>query len=354
MICPFLGRRLIIIITHDYDFWYEKRSFFFFLICCFKLQFTVLFLVTLKLKIARLFSVMWIKISQVPLWRLPTICFVFSFEAGPPPALSSFEYGCTSSVLLLLLLLSSCASGTSSSMRAILAKPNQFQLLRSKCLCPWQKPSCLDAKLLVLSCGCACVALNSRDKLLLVRDFPLCRSIVQQDAPSEGVSDELLKMLKTKQPYSLSTADWPWEVACSDRKLNNQGPVLALPETDFSLGLWHITYNQTCLFIDFSKKTSGSCCCKAPNSHVTSLYPTPGQAPGYATFPGMVGHWKLDSNAKVAAWWGDCTLIGVGPRYGDTSPALPLFYSVLLGDYFTYPFHISSTACLVYLGWCSD
>lgn len=35
----------------------------------------------LKLKIARLFSVMWIKISQVPLWRLPTIRFCIFFAS---------------------------------------------------------------------------------------------------------------------------------------------------------------------------------------------------------------------------------------------------------------------------------
>ena len=89
-----------------------------------------------------------------------------------------------------------------------------------------RKPSCLDEKLLLWSCGCACVALNLRDKLPLVRDFPLCRSVARWDAASEGVLDELLKTFKTrKQPYSFSTADWPQEVACSNGKLNDQGPV---------------------------------------------------------------------------------------------------------------------------------
>lgn len=40
-----------------------------------------------------------------------------------------------------------------------------------------------------------------------------------------------------------------------------------------------------------------------------------------------------------------------GLRQGDASPALPLFSSMLLGVYFTYPFLISSSGCLVYLGW---
>lgn len=143
VIGPFLGRYLIIIITHGYDFISKKRSF---LILQFKKLLlknlnSLFFLATLKLKIARFFSVMWVKISQAPLGRLPTVCIVCSFEASPPPALCSFECDCTSSVLVFLLLLPSCASGMSSSMRAIWAKSNQFHLLRWRCLC-WCNSYC--------------------------------------------------------------------------------------------------------------------------------------------------------------------------------------------------------------------
>lgn len=104
-----------------------------FFICCLKFQFTVLFLATLKLKIARVFSLMWIKAFMKAAYNM--LC-IFFWSRSSPSFFSFLNMAGPHQFSFSSCLLPSSVSGMSSSTRAILAEPNQLQLLRLRCLYP--------------------------------------------------------------------------------------------------------------------------------------------------------------------------------------------------------------------------